>query len=928
MNKVKNYFMLWLIPLLTVLIMLGCEEREGLTSPPITTTPTVSSTNPANSAVAVPINQQITATFSEEMNSSTITTATFTLMQGTSFVSGTVSYTGTTAAFAPSSNLSPNTSYTATITTMAKNLAGNTLANNFTWTFTTGSAAAITPPTVSSTDPVNAATGVPINQKVAATFSVAMDATTITASTFTLLRGATPVSGLVSYSGTTTIFAPASNLSPNTVYTATITTGAKDLAGNALKNNYEWSFTTGTTAIITPPTVSFTAPASSEADVSLNQKVAVTFSRTMDAATITASTFTLQQGTTPISGSVSYSGKTAIFTPASNLSPNTVYTATITTGAKDLAGNTLERNYIFSFTTGIDVVVTSPIVSSTDPANTEIGVPFNQKIAAIFSKTMDATTITTATFILMQGTTSVSGFVSYSGTTATFEPASNLLPNSTYRVVITTGAADLAGNALENNYEWSFTTGTVPVITAPTIIFTNPDDTEICVPLNEQITATFSEPMNASTITTAVFTLMRDDILIAGTVSYEDSTATYNPTNNLSPNTTYTATITTEASDLTGTRLEENYVWSFTTVVPYTVTLSSNPSEGGTTNGSGTFNSCDLITVTATPNDGYEFVNWTENGIEVSSNAIYEFTLEENTTLVANFSELLVQYSVTLSSNPAEGGTTNGSGTFDEGSLVTVTATPNDGYQFVNWTENGIEESSNANYEFTIIEDRDLVANFEVEAPSGPPPVVLGAAGDFAILAGSGVSNIGLTIIYGDVGSFPTATIDGFPPGVVNGTLYMTADPLVGAAKDDLTAAYNDAQSRSLDAISLPGQLGGLSLAPGLYVNSTTSGISGTGPNGILTLDAGGNENAVWIFKVGSTFITDAGTSIVLAGGAKWENIFWSVGTSATLGTNSVFYGNILADQSITLTTGAVLNGRALTRIAAITLESNIVDKR
>ena len=163
--------------------------------------------------------------------------------------------------------------------------------------------------------------------------------------------------------------------------------------------------------------------------------------------------------------------------------------------------------------------------------------------------------------------------------------------------------------------------------------------------------------------------------------------------------------------------------------------------------------------------------------------------------------------------------------------------------------------------------------------------------------------------------------------GNVVGTLYTAANPLVGTAKNDLTAAYNDAQGRSLNAISLPGQLGGLTLAPGLYVNSSTSGISGTGANGILTLDAGGNPNAVWIFKMGSTLVTDAGTSIVLAGGAQAKNIYWSVGTSATLGTNSIFYGNILADQSITLTTGATLNGRALTRIASVTLDSNAVTK-
>ncbi|MDZ7767350.1 MAG: Ig-like domain-containing protein [Melioribacteraceae bacterium] len=525
MNKLKNNLLRWLIPLLIIIMITGCEDRDGITYPPTTTTPTVSSTNPADGAIEVPFNQQITATFSEEMNSSTITTASFTLMQGTSFVAGTVSYTGTTAAFAPSSNLSPNTDYTATITTTAKNLAGNGLAANYTWTFTTGSAPTVTPPTVSSTAPANTATDVPINQKIAATFSVAMDATTITSSTFTLLQGTTPISGFVSYSGITAIFAPTTDLMPNTVYTGIITTGAADLAGNALENNYVWSFTTGATAQVTPPTVILTDPANAETNVPLNQKVAATFSKTMDASTITSGTFTLRQGTTSVSGFTSYSGTTAIFSPASNLSPNTVYTATITTGAKDLAGN-----------------------------------------------------------------------------------------------------------SLANNYVWSFTTGSSTVITPPTIISTDPIDGEIDVSVDKHVTATFSKPMDASTITTAVFTLMEAGFnsFISGTVSYSGTTATFVPLIDLQANTTYTATITTGAKDLTGNSMTNNYVWNFTTAsTSYTVSLSSDPAEGGTTNGGGTYDDGASVTVSATPNSGYEFVNWTENGNEVSTNASYTFTINE-----------------------------------------------------------------------------------------------------------------------------------------------------------------------------------------------------------------------------------------------------------------------------------------------------------
>jgi hypothetical protein len=355
MNVMKNYSKMWLLPLLLGMVMAGCGDRVGITYSPVTrvtTTTTVSSTNPIDMSTGVAFNNKITATFSEAMDSLTITTATFTLMlQGTSIVSGTVSYKGTTATFSPASNLAPNTEYTATITTGAKDLADNALANNYVWSFTTGAAADVTPPAVSSTDPANVAIGVPLNQKIAATFSKTMDAATITTATFTLMQGTTSVSGLVFYSGTAAVFSPASNLAPNTAYTATITTGAEDLAGNALANNHIWSFTTGAAADVAPPAVSSTDPANVAIGVPLNQKIAAAFSKTMDAATITTSTFTLRQGTTVVSGTVSYVDTTATYIPSSNLTANTTYIATITTGAKDLAGNSLTGNHVWSFTT-------------------------------------------------------------------------------------------------------------------------------------------------------------------------------------------------------------------------------------------------------------------------------------------------------------------------------------------------------------------------------------------------------------------------------------------------------------------------------------------------------------------------------------------------------------------------------------------------
>ncbi len=146
-------------------------------------------------------------------------------------------------------------------------------------------------------------------------------------------------------------------------------------------------------------------------------------------------------------------------------------------------------------------------------------------------------------------------------------------------------------------------------------------------------------------------------------------------------------------------------------IVNFTITTSSNPSVGGTTTGGGTFSSGSNVTVSATANMGYNFINWTENGTVVSSSADYTFTVTADRILVANFE--LINYTITTSSNPKTGGTTSGDGTFQSGTNVTVSATATTNYNFINWTENGTVVSTSENYSFTITEDRNLVANFE-----------------------------------------------------------------------------------------------------------------------------------------------------------------------------------------------------------------------
>jgi uncharacterized repeat protein (TIGR01451 family) len=204
-------------------------------------------------------------------------------------------------------------------------------------------------------------------------------------------------------------------------------------------------------------------------------------------------------------------------------------------------------------------------------------------------------------------------------------------------------------------------------------------------------------------------------------------------------------------------------------------------------------------------------------------------------------------------------------------------------------------------------------------ASAATAPVPLGTAANFAVLAGSTVTNTGPTTINGDLGLSPGTSVTGFPPGRVNGALHV-ADSVAVQAKADLTAAYNNAAARPVTA-TVPVELGGTTLTPGVYHSAAgTFGITGT-----LTLDAQGDPNAVFIFQAASTLITAASSNVTLINGAQASNVFWVVGSSATLGTNSTLRGTVMALASITVTTGTSIDGRALARNGAVTLDTNTV---
>lgn len=390
MNKFARYSsgLTWSAAMLLAVAVTGCGSGGGrdpiLGTGTTGSAPTVTATAPfarSPAVTGVATNSQVTVTFNKDMTASTINSTSFTLAcpVGTP-VTGTVTYVAASrvATFAPGVGLPTSTVCTATITTAAQDSTGVALANPFVWTFKTAGTADTTKPTITSTVPAASAVGVPTNSSVSAAFSETMDPATVTGTSFTLTGpGGAPIAGTVTYAiaGKSAIFAPSSALAVSTVFTATVTTAAKDLAGNALAANKTWTFTTGTTADNTAPTVSSTNPVDAATGVCTGKTVNATFSEAMNPQTINTSTFTLATTAgVSVTGLVSYDAQTniATFSPSASLTgtPSTSYTVTIKGGAsgvKDLAGNALAADKVTTFTTNASTCSTAPDLGAAAP---------------------------------------------------------------------------------------------------------------------------------------------------------------------------------------------------------------------------------------------------------------------------------------------------------------------------------------------------------------------------------------------------------------------------------------------------------------------------------------------------------------------------------------------------------------------------------
>lgn len=392
---------------------------------------------------------------------------------------------------------------------------------------------------------------------------------------------------------------------------------------------------------------------------------------------------------------------------------------------------------------------------------------------------------------------------------------------------------------------------------------------------NREVAVVFSKPMDPASINTGSFMVAG----VAGTVTYDTTNkiAAFKPSPDFAPSTMYNATITVGARDIGGTPLAAPFDFSFTTRA---------------------------TTDTSPPN-------------------IVAVNLVAGATCVPLDQKINVTFDEQMDSL-----TINPSTFFIEGVAGTVT------YDVVTHTATFTPSANLAvhtTYTITVTTGAKDMGGVPLAAPfhqtftTGPcegggvqPVALCPNIGNFSVLAGSTVTNTGSTVVSGDVGVCPGTAVTGFPPGLVGGAIHI-ADGAAALAQATLTAGYIDAAGRS-GGTTVAGDLVGQTLTTGVYKSTSSLAISGD-----VTLDAQGNPDAVFIFQISSTLTTGSGSRVVLANSAKACNVFWQVGSSATLGTNSVFKGNILALTSITITTGVNLEGRALARNGAVTLDTDVI---
>lgn len=459
MKKIKNQIIYKCILIIVAFVFtIACKkdnfkETEGIC-------PVVLSTNPSDLETNVSLDEIILVEFNGQMNSSSINASSFILKASIngvdSIIPGSVSYSESTntLVFIPDNLLEVNKTYLANVRPTVKDISGNFLQKEYSWTFSTSGY--ITPMVV-FTNPKNLDSNVKYDETIFATFNMPMDNQSINTSTFKVLKNGVEINGTVSYGGLIAVFNPNVDFEADTKYTCILNKDIKNIDGTSIQSDYVWTFKT---EAISTPTVTDIDPNNGENDVALNKVITALFSEEMDPLSFTATSFKLKEGTNDINGVISVNKANFSFNPDVNLLSNTTYDVEFTTTIKSKKGIFLQNNVTWQFTTGANQ---APEIISTLPLNGSSNVAFNQVISATFDQVMDPLTFTNSSFYVNNGNSNITGQISYNGSTISFTPDVILTASTTYKASLTTAVKNPSGLSIANLYEWTFSTNSTGV---------------------------------------------------------------------------------------------------------------------------------------------------------------------------------------------------------------------------------------------------------------------------------------------------------------------------------------------------------------------------------------------------------------------------------------------------------------------------------
>ncbi|EMP01622.1 Ig-like domain-containing protein [Leptospira santarosai] len=626
--------------------------------------PDLSLRTPAINATLVPNTTSVQVALTETMDCTSVNGGTLSLKNTTTgfYEAGPVACVGSVITFTPTLPLSFNTTYRVDLSSTAKDLANNTLANSYNWNFTTGPGPDAVPPTVSFISPAPNSLNVPVNSAVSIAFSEPINCGTVGNIVLhnTTLAAGTTVGVGVACANTATTLTPAVNLDPNTTYSVIFSNAVTDLGGGNGLNPVPApsTFTTAAAPVVdnTPPTVTSKVPAAAATGVGLNTIPMAVFSEPMNCASVNTASFRLKETGSPtyLNGSVQCSGTSATWTPdATNpLAANTQYTVEVTAAAVDASTSNNALNppvvgplNLWNFTTGPGLDTIRPNVVVVTPENGASGVSINGGANIAFSETIDCPNIGGNIVLDDEPTFALPNIainITCNGNTASFTPAAALAFNTPYYAKIKSTVTDTATNSMNADYVWSFTTGVVADSTAPQISLSAPASGATGIPTNATITVAFNESINCSTLNLTV------DNFINGTTTCSGSSATFTPDalTPLSASTTYTVTVAAGLKDIAGNTMTASS-WNFTTgaaadTVAPTVTIQ-NLREGitagaGATGVEGSIVESGFVIGTAADARGIatievniDSIGWTSAGVSGTTSWKYQLPNYANT---------------------------------------------------------------------------------------------------------------------------------------------------------------------------------------------------------------------------------------------------------------------------------------------------------